>query len=218
MEEREWGNGRERRRRRERGRRNIPPEPSPRRVSHTQALTLGEESGDEEAATSNSNIGNNATRAVPAAGTGATTTTTPEQDSPTPEARGAGWAPYAVGAAVGIGVVVTPFIAVSMGTALGCASAAAGLTAIVNNLSNNNRAVQESHDKRMIAEAQIDAARDVEQHKATVQAQERIMRRMVDKGEYGPLDMLGNGNGNRRRSGGSGRLREIGHSRIGLLE
>lgn len=71
----------------------------------------------------------------------------------------------------------------------------------------------------MIAEAQVDAARDVEKHKATVQAQERIMRRMVDKGQYGPLDMLGNGDGNRGLSGGSGRLREIGRSRrVGLLE
>ena len=186
MEEREWGNDRERRRRRERGRGNIPPEPSLRRASHASALTLGGESGDEEAATSNSNIGNDATRAVPAAGTGATTTTTTEQVSPTPEAGGAGWPPHVVG----IGVVVTPFMAVSMGTALGCASAAAGVTAIVNSLSNNNRAVQESHDRRMIAEAQIDAARDVEKHKATVQAREWIVRRMVDEGQYGLLNVL----------------------------
>jgi hypothetical protein len=65
----------------------------------------------------------------------------------------------------------------------------------------------------MIAEAQIDAARDVEKHKAAVQAQERIVWRMVDKGQYGLLNMLGNGDGNRGLSGGCGRLREIGRSR-----
>lgn len=77
-----------------------------------------------------------------------------------------------------------------MRTALGCASAAAGVTAIVNSLSNNNRAVQEPHDGRMVAEAQIDAAPYVEKHKATVQAQEWIVRRMVDNGQYGLLNVL----------------------------
>jgi hypothetical protein len=184
---------------------------------------LDEDSGDDEALTTigtrDSNTGNKSSPAVAASatGTGSTTTTTTETDSPS-ESQGGGWSPYLTGAAVGVGVLCTPFIAAGVVTATGYACAAAGATMIVNNLSNNNRAVQESHDQRMIAEARIEAARDVRKHNATVAAQERVVTKMVEKGQYGALKMLGDVEGSGRKKSG-GRQKAIGGpTRAGLLE
>jgi hypothetical protein len=200
------------------------PDPASRRTPRALAPALDEDSGDDAALTTSStrdsNTGNNSSPAVTAAATGAgsATTTTSGRDCPPSESEGGGWSPYLTGAAVGIGVLCTPFIAAGVVTATGYACAAAGATMIVNNLSNNNRAVQESHDQRMIAEARIEAARDVRKHNATVAAQERVVTKMVEKGQYGALGMLGDVQGSQRKKSG-GRHKEIGGPRrVGLLE
>jgi hypothetical protein len=185
---------------------------------------LAEESLDEGVVmrTSNANMGNDTSFdvATAAPGPAGTSTTAVEQYWNAFQSVGGDWSPYIAGAAVGIGAVCVPFIAASVATATGYACAAAGVTMIANRLSDNNRAVQQSHDQRAIAEAQIEATKDVRKHKETVEAQERVMKTMVKNGQTEALAMFGNGRGNGYgRKKGHGRHKEIGSPQnAGLLE
>jgi hypothetical protein len=216
--EREWGYERERR---DGGDGSTIPKQERQRRSRALAPTSPEKSEDEEAVARrrrrDSSTGSDTIPALPVPATGTGETTTTEQACPTSASEGVGWAPYAVGAVIGIGLCA-PFVATGVVTAAGYACAAAGATAVMNNFSNNNRAVQVSHDQRMIAEAEVQASVDVAKHKATVAAQERVMTRMVEKGQYEALGMLGNDRGSRWKKSG-GRHQEIGGPRrLGLLE
>lgn len=198
-------------------------ESATRRSRRTQAQALTEESEDEEDLTRISIPSSSASPAVAAASleTGATTAMT-EQNYPSSQFEGGMLTACVTGAVAAItvaavGAILAPVVAAG-------AVAAAGTTMIVNNLSNDNRAIQESHDQRMIAEAQIEAARDVQNHKASVKAQEctnkanikaqeRVMMKMVDKGHYAALDLFANGHRN-----GRSKKRIGGPRRAGLLE
>lgn len=189
------------------------------------APALAEESEDEEAVmrmTSDANTGNNTSPAVATAAPGraGVSTTAVEQYWNAFQSVGGDWSPYIAGAAVGIGAVCAPFIAASAATATGYACAAAGVTMIASKISDNSRAVQQSHDQRAIAEAQIEATKEVRKHKETVEAQERVMKIMAENGQTEALAIFRNGGGNGSgRKRGHGRYKEVGGSRnAGLLE
>jgi hypothetical protein len=218
------GRGRERgheRERRDGGEGSTISKPAWRRTPRALTSTSPEKLGDEEAVakrrTRDSSTGSDMIPAVAVSVAGTGVTTKAEKACPTSASEEVGWSPYAVGAAIGIGLCA-PFAAAGVVAAAGCACAAAGATAVINNFSNNNRAVQISHDQRVIVEAKIQATADIAKHKATVAAQERVMTRMIDKGQYGALGMLANDQGSRRKKSG-GRQHEIGGPKsLGLLE
>jgi predicted phage tail protein len=49
--------------------------------------------------------------------------------------EGGGWSPHLAGAAVVVGALFTPFVAVGAVTAVGCGAVAAGVTMIANDIS-----------------------------------------------------------------------------------